>query len=818
LKISLNWLQDFVSWTESPEELAHKLTLLGLNVEGVEEFVLSFPGVVVARVVECEAHPNADRLSLCQVHDGTETVSVVCGAPNVRAGLNVLLAQPGAVLPGGFRLKKTRIRGVESRGMICSGSELGLSQDSQGILELPGEAVPGTAADEMFGFRDTVFDIEVTPNRPDWLSHLGVAREIAALNETKVQTPPIWSDQQGSGEPLEMSVEIEDFQDCPRYTAHGARGVEVGPSPAFIRNRLSAVGSRPINNVVDITNYVLFELGQPLHAFDRAKLSGSRLFVRRAAAAEKIATLDGSEHELSAGHLVIADRAGPVAVAGVIGGLDSQVDEGTEDLILESAFFDPLVVRRGSHSLQVSTDSSYRFEREADWDQVEKGAKRALYLLQKYAGGQAVGEWVDRQNPDRTAPQDVPLRVGQVNRLLGTDLDTAVVVRLLQRLDLKVVPLGQASDGASGAANMMVEVPSFRRDLKSEVDLIEEVARLYGYDNIPEVGEFRGGRGRPRRVFDQVLAKIRRFLVGAGYYEISTSSFFGRRDLDSLQLAEDDSRRECLEIANPHHGGEILLRTSLLPSFLRVIRHNLNSDNQIPARLFQVNKVFWPSGTTADPGTRPDEKLLPAEPILLQFGLAGSPDGGWDDLAADLVELKGVLEALGSLLRLELRLEGTDHEPFLAPGRQWRILDRDGQVVGSAGTVAPAVGQTFSIQLPVGVAEIELSRLDLTPAPVEFRPFSRFPAVKRDLSLVVPGGTDFAQLEAVIQEHGAELLEELELFDIYRGKGIPDGCSAVGIRLKFRSDKGNLRGKMVDKAIEKIQDALAKQLDVGLRS
>ncbi len=817
MKISLDWLRDFVAWEQTPEELARQLTNLGLNVEGLEPFAIAFPGVVVGLVREVKRHPNADRLTLCQVHDGVQLLSVICGAPNVREGLHVLLAHPGAQLPGGVRIQKTRIRGEESSGMICSARELGLGSDAAGIMELPDETVPGQTADELYGFRDHVLEIEVTPNRPDWLSHLGVAREVAALRGTKAAPPQIWKARKAQGEQLELSVEIENFADCPRYVAHAARGVQVGPSPGFMQNRLRAIGARPINNVVDVTNYVMYELGQPLHAFDRAKLEGARIYVRRAREAPTLRTLDGVERKLGAEHLVIADASGPVAVAGVMGSASSEVDAGTEEVVLESAFFDPLVVRRGARSLGLQSESSYRFEREADWDMVPFAAHRALHLLQKHAGARIVGDWADRQNPDRAAHPGIPLRVVQVNRLLGTELDTSAVASLLQQLQLKVSPLGGARDRSSSAASLMVEIPSFRRDLQAEVDLIEEVARLHGYERIRGEGRFRGGAGGARRPDDRALLAARRHLASTGYQEIVTSSFCHEQDLLRLNLPAEDRRLHPLSVVNARHGGGTLLRTSLLPSLMEAAVRNVNASNVLPLRLFQAARVYLPRSEPPREARRPEERLLPDEPCILQLGLIGldaEPVGG---VPADLLEIKGVIEGLAAQLRLPLSLSPENAAPYLATGHQWRIRGGGGGAVGVAGAVAADVLRAWDLEAPVVVAEIELSGLDFQRPPLVYRPFPRFPAVKRDLSLLVPDGVPYGEVSRLAREGGGELLESLELFDIYKGKGLPDGTTAMGIRLKFRSSEGNLKGETVDKAVTAIVNALAAQLEVRMR-
>jgi phenylalanyl-tRNA synthetase beta chain len=815
LKISLDWLRDFVVVPVAAPELAAKLTAAGLNVEGIAEIKRTFPGVVVAKVVSRERHPDADRLSLCQVDAGAgEILQIVCGAANVREGLTVFLAKVGAMLPGELAIKRAKIRGVESFGMICSEKELGLAAESAGIMELVTTAKPGTPADTLIGYQDAVLDVEVTPNRPDWLSHFGVAREVAAIFGTKVTLPRVWAPQQGAG--LGWRVEIEKFADCPRYTAHGAEDIQLRPSPTFMQNRLRAVGQRPISNVVDITNYVMLELGQPLHAFDQERLRGDTIHVRRAGKKQLVVTLDGQEREIEADDLVIADSEVPVAIAGVMGLANSQVRAQTRSLLLESAFFSPMLVRRTSRRLGLLSESSYRFEREADWDMVRFAAYRALHLLQEHAAAVVVNESVDRADPDRKPAADLPLRVGQANRVLGTDLTVENAAGLLQRLGLKVQPLG----GARGAnvVNLMVAVPSFRRDIKQEVDLIEEIARTHGLDRLEGSGHRPRSTGVMRSRLDRVQDFLRRHLASVGYREIVTSTFTSRRDLDALDLGGDDLRRECLAVLDPSHGGETLLRTSLVPSFVDVARRNLNSGARTPVRLFQINRVYWPAGERPQSVRHEDERLLPEEPLFLQFGCAGDPGEGMGGLEGDLLEVRGLVDQVGQVLRVDLAVEPGGTEPYLEARRQWTIRRADGRVVGWAGRLAPAVAARLDLDHAASLAEIRLSSLDLAPAPVRYQAFPRYPAAKRDLSLLVPATVTYSQLAAAVRETAGPLLEELELFDLYSDKRADDGVTAYGIRLKFRSADGNLEGKLVDGAVEAIVRALSDQLAVRLRS
>lgn len=818
MKISLDWMKELVAWKDEPEALAAKLTAAGLNVEGIERYEQSFPGVVVAHVTHREKHPDADRLSLCRVDDGSgEEVQVVCGAPNVREGITVLFGRVGAVLPGDFKLKKTKIRGLESFGMICSASELQLSGDSEGIMELDTDLPPGTPADELYGFSDVVLDIEVTPNRPDWLNHVGIAREIGAIYGTKVSLPRCWSSQQ-SAEQLGLKVQIEDFADCHRYTAFAAKEVSIGPSPLWMQNRLRAVGSRPINNIVDITNYVMLEMGQPMHAFDQAKLGGQTITIRRGRKGDTVVTLDDQERKLEADHLLVCDENGPVALAGVMGLANSEVTDETTDIILESAAFSPGLVREASRALNLISESSYRFERGVDWGMVEKAAHRALYLMQEHAGARIVSDWAERSDPDHKPFEPVPLRTWQVNRVLGTDLQTGDIAQMLQNLGLKVQPMGNAEARGASAVNMMVEIPSFRSDLLQEVDLIEEVARCHGFDNFQGGGGFSHREGNPRRQIDLALQQIRTWFAHHGYQEMVTSTFYRENDLEKLGLGGEDPRTQTLSVVNPSHGGDTSLRTALLPSLLHVARQHLNSGAPAPVRLFQNNRVYLPAVGPQRPLRHDAEKQLPHEPLLLQFGIAGRTEGGLDSLPGDLRELKGVLEELSTSLRVPLNLVEGGAEGWYEAGAQWTITDREGKPVGTAGRVARDLADRFDVEAPVAVAEIDLHELDLTPDAVEFQAFARFPGMRRDLSLLVPESVRYGQIEEAVRDSGGPLLVGVELFDVYRGKGVPEGQGAYGIRLKFRSQKGNLKGKAVDKAVSDVVRELESRLQIKHRS
>ncbi|RKZ18824.1 hypothetical protein DRQ50_03320, partial [bacterium] len=493
-------------------------------------------------------------------------------------------------------------------------------------------------------------------------------------------------------------------------------------------------------------------------------------------------------------------------------------EEGTADILLESAFFAPLLVRQAGRALGLASESSYRFERGADWDMVERAARRALSLFEELADAHVISDWTDRFDPDRRPPAAVPLRLWQVNRLLGTSITTDEAAQLLQSLGLTVQPMGNPQSSKPSAVNMMVEVPTFRRDILAEADLIEELARRWGLDKLSSDGGFRvpgGGRRQTRHV---VLDRCRSWLAAHGFHEVITSTFQLPGELDGLQLAEDDPRRRVLTVLDPHHGGETTLRTCLLPSLLDVARRNLNAGAEAPLLFFQINRAYRPGARKVAPDDRQDDKLLPGEPEFLQVGIAGEEGYGYDEVPLDLLQIKGTLEALSERLRISLTLEPGGDEAWLLPGGQWRVLDGQGHQVGTAGRVRPEVLAAKDLDCPLSVAEIELTALDLTPVPLRYEDFARFPAVKRDLSLLVPEGVTFGEVSAVVRDTAGALLENVELFDIYRGKGVPEGRGAYGIRLKFRSDKGNLKGRTVDGAIARCVEALTDRLKIEHRT
>jgi len=779
---SLNWIGDLLGRRLDPHETATQLTMLGAAVDAVEPIHQDLGDVVIARVEDVTPHPNADRLSLCMVNAGGTPVEVVCGAPNVRAGRTYPFAPVGATLPGGFTLERRKIRGVFSNGMLCSARELGLGTEHQGILELHTEATPGTRLLDAMPLADTRLELDITPNRPDLLSQRGVARELAARLGATVRLPtfpgaptalaPRRAGARGAIAGVEVA--IEDAEGCPRYLAAVIRGVKVGPSPEWLQARLRSVGSRPINNVVDATNYVLHELNQPMHAFDLRKLRAGRLVIRRARAGEGLTTLDGEDRALSPEMLMICDGEGPVAVAGVMGGANSEVSDETTDILLECAYFDPRRVRRARTALKLSTDASYRFERGADEQGLAGSARRAIELIIAVAGGAEAEPALDLW-PEPGQPRTVFLRPARVAHLLGVGVARAEIETLLTSVGFTVAPKDD---------RLAVQVPGWRPDVTREVDLIEEVARLRGYDGFPvELRPYRP-TAVPDAPTERVAARLRRLLTGLGCHEARTLTM-GPADGDDAQ-----------PILNPLSSEEAHLRTALLPGLLRSVAYNW-SMQQRDVRLFEIGHVFRRS---ADGG-------LPVETQRVALVLTGARGPGhWSTPGTvpdlDRWDAKGMFEEVVRSFGV-----GWVVEP---DGDRWVARDGDGRERGWAGALeadpprwaAPVLG----VEVDLVVGDTAIRRYQSLPV---------FPAAERDLALVLPPGITAAAVEALVRREGGERLESAQVFDEYRGKELQG--RSVAWRLVFRDPERTLRDEEVDGAVNRVLTALRSELGVERR-
>ncbi len=798
MKVSLNWLKRYVDIEEEPATLSHDLTMFGLNVEGVEITGGEYSGVVFGRVLESGQHPNADKLSVCKVDTGGEApLDIVCGASNVRAGLSVAVAVQGAVLKGGFKIKKTKLRGEVSEGMICSETELGIGEDSSGIIELDMDLEPGASLDGKLGSSDIILDIEVTPNRPDQLSHFGVARELAALYMRELREPELFD----LGPGYDFNIETEDDGDCPRYSAAFVDEINVGPSPKWMQDLLVSAGVKPIDNIVDVTNFVLLEMGQPLHAFDREKLGRDGIFVRRGKEGETFYTLDDIEREVCEDDLLITDGETPVGVAGVMGGRDSEITDSTRRVLIESAWFDPRAVRRSSRDLKLDTEASYRFERECDPGITVKALQRACMLIAEIGAGKPEKLYADYlADSGLIEPRTITLRTKQANRLMGTKLAVDDLVELLSRLELV-----SKVDGK----DVSVTIPTFRRDIAEEVDLIEEVARLYGYDNIGRDEERRSSLFSEVSVTDMRNDELCDRLASRGFAEVITTSFMDPGDPGRFEWGENDSRSHPVEISNPLTVAQSAMRSSLLPGMLRVIQRNAPVERE-GIRIFELAKVFL---------QREEGSGLPREELHLtaMFTRKSGPlqwHGEQRDF--DFFDMTGEAESamgwLGAPEDLAMERRKADEPDFIF---EWIIKNKP---VGACGMIPARIAARFDIETPVYYFDLVL---DAFPpgggGRTAFTMISPYPAVKRDLSVMAPERVTFCDIRNVVKKR-AKHLESVRLFDYYRGDRLGEGKKSYAFRMTFRSLEGTLDDETVDKTIEKVLASLQNELQVALRS
>lgn len=797
MKASLNWLKRYVEIREEARVVANDLTMFGLNVEALKSLGADYSGVVFGRVLECAKHPQADRLSVCTVDTGGKRpLNIVCGATNVRAGMGVAVAVAGAVLAGGFRIKKTRLRGEISEGMICSEKELGIGADEQGILELDLTLGPGVSLDGKLGGGDTIFDVEVTPNRPDLLSHIGIAREIAALYRRTLQAPQRMALRHENG----FRIEMEDQGDCPRYSAAFIDDVRIAPSPDWLQELLTGVGLKPRNNIVDITNFVLLELGQPLHAFDRDRMGRDAIFVRRGRSDERILTLDGVDRDLGEDVLLITDGVTPIGVAGVMGGRATEVTSETKRVLLESAYFDPRSIRRSRRCLKLDTEASYRFERGADPGVTVAALERACRLIADTGAGRPAEIYADAlAAADLVVPRTLAMRTRQANRVMGTMLAVDDLVELLSRLGLKTFFAGE---------QVTVSVPTFRRDLREEIDLIEETARLYGYDNIGREEERHGVICAEISPFDRRNEELCDRLAARGFAEITTSSFMDPGDPERLQWRAEDSRSRPVKLENPLTAAQSAMRTSLLPGMLRVAGRNFAAGLE-GIRIFELDKVFL---------QRSEGEGLPEEQYHLCAVFSGrSGPLQWFEKQRDFdfFDMKGEVESTLEYLGVQAET-GTTH----------RVRDDEccynwlykNKIVASWGGIPFHIAARFDVPAPVYFFDI---LLDAFPpgwaGRVVSGRISQFPAVKRDLSVLAPERVGWSDIRTVVRKN-AKHLESVTLFDYYQDDQLGHGLKSYAFRMIFRSHEGTLEDAQIDTVIGAVLDGLQEELQVALRS
>ena len=798
MKISLNWIKDYIPGLEigSFDELKQSMIEIGLDIESIESEREKYKNFVVGEVEDVSKHPDADKLVLCKVNVGSKTLDIVCGAPNVEKGQKVCVALVGAIIPnGGFEIKKTKIRGVTSEGMICAEDELEISEDHSGIMVLDPNAKVGQEFAEYIKADDYIIDIGVTANRGDQFSHIGMAREIAAIYDKKIKLPEIEikESEEKSSDYIKISIDSKDF--CKRFTGRVVKNVKIGESPEWLKRKLTSIGLRPRNNIVDITNYVMMETGQPLHAFDYDEIRGKEIIVRTAKEGDKFTTLDSKERILNDKSLMVCDAEGYSAIAGVMGGEFSEIKDDTKNVFIESAYFDPVCIRKNSKKLGLQTDASQRFERGVDIEKVEYASHRAAQLMNELAGGEVLKGLVD-EYPVKFKKMYVGIRVERASKLIGIELDEKQVIDLLGKIEIKFV---EKKDG-----KLMFDIPEFRRnDLMREVDLIEEVTRLYGYEKLDNQLSFNmdisshvdyGIKNR------KLVNKTREHFIGRGFNEIITESQLHR---DKLKLFSD----KIVKIENPISLEMDGMRVNLLYGMLRVIKNNINySGKGVSLKLFEIGNVFEDAGDNFKEENR------------LSITLSGKYDKmsfNEHDVNFDIYDLKGELEMFLSKLNLDnlVLFCYNDNEKNI-------VIDLiiDNLLIGKVYKVSNEMLNLFNIEQDIYFSEIYLDALyNKVDTSKFYKEISKFPVAKRDLAIVTQKDILFKDIRELIISSGSEFLRSVKLFDIYSDKQLGSDKKSMAFSLEFLSDKSTLTDDEVNQSVNKIVKTLEKQLGITLR-
>jgi phenylalanyl-tRNA synthetase beta chain len=819
MKVSLKWLRDYIDVKLTAGELAESLTMAGLEVKSIQAIGGTWDNVVIGEVIALNPHPNADRLKLATVDIGTEQVTTVCGAPNISLGQRVTFAHIGARLIDphtgeAIVLEPAKIRGVVSEGMVCSEKELGISESHEGILVLPPEAPIGVPLGAYLG--DVILDLDVTPNRPDCLSVIGIAREIAALTGEPLRLPEIHYEETEKSVDSFASVDIVDPDLCPRYCASLVTGIKIAPSPSWLQQRLNSCGMRPINNVVDVTNYVMLEYGQPLHAFDYNKLKGRQIIVRRAGNGETITTLDGSKRALNPDILVIADKEEAVAVAGIMGGLDSEVTDKTDTILLESANFNQATIRRGCSHLQFQSEASMRFDKGLNSELPLVPLKRATQLLLELAGGRAAKGIIDIY-PGKSEPKLISFTTREVKRISGLKVNIDEILKVLKALGF------ECREGDSDS-QILVSAPYWRSDIKCSADLVEEMVRIIGYEKIPIT---RLGSTLPQQKSNlspaaqqsNLREKLHNILTGLGFQEILTYSLVSLEKLQKLS-PRLELKLPPLKVANPMNREQEYLRTSLRAGLLSTLAHNQKFE-QAGIRLFEIGKVFLPQHPhviASEAKQSQEERELPQEKEMFCAVLSGArAELSWqaDKEPLDFFDAKGIVENLLNQLGLKASF-GIGDDEILFPGKGANIIVDDDRI-GILGELHPKVAQAFELSNTICLIEVDLEKLLTKLTGIrEYQSIPRFPSVTRDIALVVDEQVSYGRVEEIIQSF--PLVTKVTLFDLYRGEQIAEGKKSFAIRIVYQSPSHTLTDEEVDQTQEQMLARLHQELGATLRS
>ena len=801
--VSYNWLKEYVNFEAAPEELAHRLTMAGLEVSSLSCIGEEFEHIRVARIEEISPHPNADKLSLCRVFDGKKVLSIVCGAHNMKAGDMVALAPIGTTLPNGVKIKASKIRGVFSEGMLCSEEELKLEEKSSGIMILSSDLEIGKDLSSALMLKDHVLEVDLTPNRADCFSMIGIAREVAALYETRVTLPSVNVFEEEDGVEKFISVAIEAPELCPRYTARYVSNVTIKPSPLWMRRRLESAGIRSINNVVDVTNYILLEWGQPMHAFDYTFLDQGKIIVKKAAPGEKFFTLDNKERILDEDVLMICDSSKSVALGGVMGGLNTEVTEKTVTLLLESAYFNPQNISKTSRKLGIKTESSLRFEKGVDPESVVPALNRAAKLIAALANGKVARGVIDVYLHPLPTPPRARVNPQRVNHILGTKIPSVTMANYLERLGIKVESHDQEK--------LVVTIPSHRKDLKEEIDLVEELARIHGYENIPETLPGMNIPDEKGKASFYQETDIRSLLSHNGFFEVITYSFISPEMISALHIPDDHPFWRFISISNPLSKDQSVMRTTILPGLLSTVVTNHNHKN-MDLKIFELGKVFF----------REEKNLLPEEKLMLSGLVCGlRVEESWNtpQEETDFYDLKGLLENIFHVLSLKnVEFQIDKSIPYLHPGLSSRIVI-GGDLIGVIGEVHPHVLDYLEISKKIFVFEVDFGKIIHYCGKKEkwAKPLPKFPSVSRDSALIVDKGIGCQTIVEAIVSANIKYLQGIKVFDLYQGDPIPYGKKSLAFRMMFQAPDRSLTDEEVNMLFEKILSHLKNKMEIELR-
>lgn len=798
MKVSLSWLNEYTPIKMNTEDLAEALTMAGLEVELVSNRYGYLDSVLVGRVEAVAAHPDADKLKICHVDIGNREVAVVCGAPNVVKDMLAPLALPGTVFPDGSILQTSLIRGQKSEGMLCSEVELGLGLDGSGLLTLDANLKVGERLAPALGLADAVIEIDLTPNRPDCLSIIGVAREVAVIQNTPLNLPDFELVDNSDEASKMTSVKIDAPDHCPRYSARLVIDVRVGESPFWLQEKLMSVGVRPINNIVDITNYVLMETGQPLHAFDFDQLAENRIEVRTANQGESFVTLDEKERELDSEMLMICDGEKAVAVGGVMGGLNSEIEPATTRVLIESAYFNPVSIRKTSKKLGLNTEASHRFERGIDPEGTVAAVNRAATLMKELAGGTLIDGLID-EYPARQKVEDINLSVANTNRLLGTNLNREEIQAYLTSIGFHV----NSTSPQENPDDLTVRRPTFRVDVSRPEDLMEEVARLSGYNNIPTTFPVMPSEGRHPLPRLRLRNRIKRCMTGLGFMEAVTYSFGSHADGDRLGLAPEDSRRSVVAILNPLTEDQAIMRTSLIPGMLQALHYNLAQQVK-NLKIFEIGKTF----------IAVDNAKLPQETEMMVGLWTGARyPASWhgNETGCDYYDIKGIVESLLGELMIENVLysgiTGTC-ENYMRPGHTAQIMAGE-KLLGQVGEIHPQVRADYDLKQPVFIFELNVENISELASETKYaKPVPKYPAIFRDITIIVDRSAEAQSILKTADSANEELIECINLFDVFEGDPIPPGKKSISIRVTYRSPSKTL----VDEDINQLHKSITAKL------